>query len=687
MSPPTVSESGEGRRRTDDGVLARGLIGVAAAALVLASTALPLWETHLEAPQYPDGLHMVAYGDRIEGDLAEIESLNHYIGMSPIRIEDLPELAAWPLALGLAVIAVAVSVIGGRRLAAKLARLYVLLLPLGILATVQVRLYQYGHDLDPGAALRIGEFTPWVVGPTRVWNFTAWGRPGTGVIALLLAAAVLTFGPRVAKRIRARSPKMSLLVGVVAVAMAWAAMPAIAHDGHSGTTTDAELATLLNGVPDGGTLVLPSGTYRGDVVIDRPVRIEGQDMPLILGSGTGTVLTVRAAGTVIIGIRVAGSGPGPTGHPAGIRIEADDVEVQGVVVEDSYTAIAVVDSARVRLVDNSIAGRNDLPLPGEGHALGDHEHQAHGSRGDGLSLWNAEGVLVRGNRVSGVRDGIYLSFGSGALLDGNQISDSRYGVHSMYAINLVLVENLVEGNLSGAVLMYGGPTLLLRNDLRANSSPSTGFGVLLKDVADVEVVENVFVDNRVGLQMDGPSGGTEPARFRANTVALNQIGVALYPSAGAVFQANTFAGNVVQVLQQGRGALENTAWSHHGFGNYWSNYRGFEIPGTGKGAIAHVEGSAVDRLLTQAPVLMPLASSPALRLVRAVEDRWVERRPVLVDDLPLTRPLSPALGSPPRELAAGAALAGLGLGAFGLATIALARLSRTRITKRVARAI
>src|SRR5262245_37088388 len=56
-----------------------------AAALLAASYALPYWRMTLHAPQYPKGLHVVAYLNRLEGDVREIDGLNHYIGMRPLN--------------------------------------------------------------------------------------------------------------------------------------------------------------------------------------------------------------------------------------------------------------------------------------------------------------------------------------------------------------------------------------------------------------------------------------------------------------------------------------------------------------------------------------------------------------------------------------------------------------------------
>ena len=60
------------------------LLFVAAAILLLISIFLPYWQLTLHAPQYPKGLSVQAYLNRLEGDVGEIDGLNHYIGMRPL---------------------------------------------------------------------------------------------------------------------------------------------------------------------------------------------------------------------------------------------------------------------------------------------------------------------------------------------------------------------------------------------------------------------------------------------------------------------------------------------------------------------------------------------------------------------------------------------------------------------------
>jgi 4-amino-4-deoxy-L-arabinose transferase-like glycosyltransferase len=179
--------------------------GLVAAVLVVFAWAAPVWEARLSAPQYPQGLRLTAYADRVEGDVEEVNELNHYVGMRAFTIEDVPERALWPLAIAGGLVAVAMGTfLPGRW--GRLGRLGMWLVPLGALADVQFRLYQYGQTVDPTAAIRLDPFVPLVVGPTKVVNFTTWAYPGLAVFLFLAAAAVLTWGPAVVRRLLSPPP-------------------------------------------------------------------------------------------------------------------------------------------------------------------------------------------------------------------------------------------------------------------------------------------------------------------------------------------------------------------------------------------------------------------------------------------------------------------------------------------------
>ena len=69
---------------------------VAVALALLPSIFLPIWKIGLLAPQYPGGLSVVIYPHTVTGDLAEVNILNHYIGMQEIHADEFPEFMFIP---------------------------------------------------------------------------------------------------------------------------------------------------------------------------------------------------------------------------------------------------------------------------------------------------------------------------------------------------------------------------------------------------------------------------------------------------------------------------------------------------------------------------------------------------------------------------------------------------------------
>jgi len=183
-----------------------------AAALTAAALVLPLWGFTMSAPQYPDeSLHLRVTRSGIVGDVHEIQTLQQYVG---VRFPtDLPELAWSAEAIGaLAALLLIAALVG----AGALGRTYRILCGAALIAfllasaaIVQVRLYEVGHTRDPHAPLRhVRNFTPPLVGPVKVGNFTVWSYPHLGGTALLLAAGLAVAGARRPRGARERAPRM-----------------------------------------------------------------------------------------------------------------------------------------------------------------------------------------------------------------------------------------------------------------------------------------------------------------------------------------------------------------------------------------------------------------------------------------------------------------------------------------------
>jgi copper chaperone NosL len=177
----------------------RGILLVAALLLV-PTYLLPLWKLTMFAPQYPDGLRLGIYSYKLEGgnagqDIKEINVLNHYIGMKDLVAEDFTEFKWMPFVIGaLALLLLRTAVLG------KLATLVDLFVVFTYFAAFSLwsfgyKLYRYGHDLAPTAAVKVPPFMPPVFGHKKLANFEVYSYPAAGsyalaAVALLLAAAL-----------------------------------------------------------------------------------------------------------------------------------------------------------------------------------------------------------------------------------------------------------------------------------------------------------------------------------------------------------------------------------------------------------------------------------------------------------------------------------------------------------------
>lgn len=166
-----------------------------AALLLVVSIFLPYWELTLHAPQYPKGLSVQAFLNNLEGDVAEIDGLNHYIGMRPLA-----EAAAFEKSISvIGVVVMALLILGAvfvhSRWAALLA-LPALLFPLIFLADLQFWLANFGQNLDPTAPLSssVKPFIPPVLFTGHIAQFSTTAVPGPGLWLAIGASFLILVG-------------------------------------------------------------------------------------------------------------------------------------------------------------------------------------------------------------------------------------------------------------------------------------------------------------------------------------------------------------------------------------------------------------------------------------------------------------------------------------------------------------
>ncbi len=153
-----------------------------ATGLLIASIFLPIWQIDLDAPQYPEGLKLKIYSNKLAGDVEIINGLNHYIGMKTLHANDFTEFTVLPYIIAVfALGTLLVTITGSKKLLNVVLIAFILF---GILAMVDFWRweYDYGHKLDPNAAIQVPgmAYQPPLIGFKQLLNFGAFSVPDTG---------------------------------------------------------------------------------------------------------------------------------------------------------------------------------------------------------------------------------------------------------------------------------------------------------------------------------------------------------------------------------------------------------------------------------------------------------------------------------------------------------------------------
>ncbi|QHL86359.1 hypothetical protein GU926_02435 [Nibribacter ruber] len=152
----------------------------------------PMWKIYLKAPQYPEGLELHIWVNKLggssEGVLQNFNILNHYIGMAPIHAESFAELKYMPyIVVFFMITGVVVALLGKRKLVLGWTLLLMVGGSVGIL-DFYLWLVKFGTTLSPEAPIKVPGMTyiPPLLGHKTLLNFEALSLPAWGSLGIAL---------------------------------------------------------------------------------------------------------------------------------------------------------------------------------------------------------------------------------------------------------------------------------------------------------------------------------------------------------------------------------------------------------------------------------------------------------------------------------------------------------------------
>ncbi|HMM36173.1 MAG TPA: NosD domain-containing protein, partial [Thermoanaerobaculia bacterium] len=286
-----------------------------------------------------------------------------------------------------------------------------------------------------------------------------------------------------------------------------------ALEGRPAPRDTSPIQKLVDAAAPGATVEVPPGTYEGDLVLDRPVKLVGRDRPLLLGSRSGSVVRVRAPNVTVEGFDIDGREGGDLGKDsAGVHTSAPGTTVRACRVRGSLFGVYVREAS-----DAVVEGCEIRGIPGK----------APGEKGSGIHIWNTVGFRFLRNDIVDVRDGFYIQSSSHVLVAGNRASDLRYGIHYMFSDDNTFEDNVFENGAAGSALMYSKRITFRRNQFLRNRGFAS-VGLLFKTCDDVVAEGNLLADNARGVFFEDSYRNV----FRGNVVASSDTAIVLFAGCG-----------------------------------------------------------------------------------------------------------------------------------------------------------
>ncbi len=354
----------------------------------------------------------------------------------------------------------------------------------------------------------------------------------------------------------------------------------------------ASLQMLIEETPEGETVPLEPGTYKGPAIIEKAVTLDGKGQVTIDGLGKGSVLLLNADGVVVKNLNITNSGDSHDQVDAGILIRSSRNRIHNNKIDNTLFGIDLQEAHDNIIVGNEISSKNI----------------ALGLRGDGIRAWASHRNIFRQNKIHDSRD-MVIWYSNDNLIEKNEGWNNRYSLHFMYSGGNTVRQNTYHHNAVGIFLMYSRDVTVEQNTIRY-SLGGTGVGIGFKEVDNLTIRNNKIVYCTAGFYFD--LSPFQPDRYnflKANIIAYNVVGVDFNSTlARNIFKGNAFIDNLETVRVHGQGVASENLWE----GNYYSDYEGFDRDKDGYGDFVHNHDIYLDTLWMNNDWMLLFSGSPVI---------------------------------------------------------------------------
>jgi len=304
----------------------------------------------------------------------------------------------------------------------------------------------------------------------------------------------------------------------------------------SGGADFTGIQDAINNASDGDTIIVHSGVYYANVVVDKSVTLIGNGQPVVDAGGRESAITLTADGITLQGFNAASSGF--LLGDAGIKVISSNNTITGNNASNNYWyGIALLGSSNNTITGNNASSNNRVGI-----------ELLHSCAN------NITGNHIRGNDWSGI---FFERSSNNTVIDNKVSNNSGFGILCLDGITLL--DSSSNNTITGNVFVNDG--LIVSSSYQNTVEDNTVNGkplVYLEDVSDYKVEDagqiilincnNITVEN---LDLSNISAGIElwatvNSKISNNNISNNWDGIILYKS-----YSNTITGNKVSNNSEG----------------------------------------------------------------------------------------------------------------------------------------
>lgn len=365
----------------------------------------------------------------------------------------------------------------------------------------------------------------------------------------------------------------------------------------------------------GDTILVKYGIYKeGDITITKPVTLIGINFPVIDGEGKYENFIISGKNIKLFGFLIKDSRQSSSNDYAGISIiDATQIVIENNNLDNTNFGIHIANSTFCSIHNNRITGK----------AVSEQ------SAGNGIHIWKSDHITITNNHVEGHRDGIYFEFVTDSDIKNNTSEKNiRYGLHFMFSHKDNYINNIFRNNGTGVAVMYTHNVRMEGNSFE-NNWGTASYGLLLKDITDSYMIGNKFIENTIGVFMEGGN------RIDVKNNFFKGNGWALKVQANCAdnnINNNNFESNTFDISTNGTMVLSNFN------NNYWDKYEGYDMNKDGIGDVPYHPVSMFAMVIEEIPNAVILLRSFLVSLLDKAEKAIPSLTPEnLVDNKPMMK--------------------------------------------------